>query len=83
MGRNQLLERLTAQVGSSALARELLIKRGHMTADGRLTAEGHRRNMMTAEERAIDRAARRSGKAAENYVYNPETNRATLSKRRR
>jgi len=80
MGRNQLLQRLTAQVGDEALAREILIKRGHMTPSGQLTAEGHRRSMMTAEERAVDRAVKRSGKSHSDYQYNPSTNRATLRK---
>lgn len=83
MGRNQLLERLTAQVGDAALAKELLIKRGHMTASGELTAEGQRRSSMTAEERAIDRASKRSGKPASHFTYNPDTNRATLLTRGR
>lgn len=82
MGRNQLLERLTAQVGDEALAREILVKRGHMTAAGHLTAEGHRRSMMTAEERAVDRAVKRSGKPHSDYTYNPATNRATLRKKK-
>jgi hypothetical protein len=33
---------------------------------------------MTAEERAIDRAAKRSGNSPQKYKYNPMTNRATL-----
>lgn len=77
-GRNQLLERLTAQVGDEGLARSLLIDRGHMTADGKLTAAGHARSMMTAEERAVDRAVKRSGRNHSDYVYNPNTNRATV-----
>ena len=81
MGRNQLLQRLTAQVGDETLARGILIKRGHMTASGQLTAEGKRRSMMTAEERAVDRAVKRSGRAHSDYDYNPATNRATLRKR--
>ncbi len=82
MGRNQLLKRLSAQVGSEKLAKELLIKRGHMTEGGELTAKGRERNRMTAEERAIDRASKKSGYSDSKYTYNPATNRATLRKKR-
>lgn len=82
MGRNQLLERLTAQVGNEGLARGILIDRGHMTASGQLTAEGQRRNAMTAEERALDRSAQRTGRSTSDFVYDPKTNRATLRTRR-
>lgn len=78
MGRNQIVDRLTAQVGDAKLAHEILKKRGLMDDKGNLTAKGRERNAMTAEERAIDRAAKRSGKAPTKYVYNPRTNRATL-----
>jgi len=33
---------------------------------------------MTAEERAVDRASKESGRAASEYTYDPTTNRATL-----
>jgi hypothetical protein len=47
----------------------------------KLTPAGEARNKMTAEERAKDRAATRSGKAATAYTYNPQTNRATLKRK--
>lgn len=78
MGRNQLVKRLAAQVGSKSFAISLLKKRGHLDASGNLTAEGCKRNIMTAEERAIDRASRKSGKPASQYTYDSTTNRATL-----
>ena len=71
MGRNQLVKRLIAQVGDKGFAYALLKKRGHMNPDGTLTAEGQKRNTMTAEERAFDRA----GKTPHTHTYNPETNR--------
>lgn len=78
MGRHQLLQRLTAQVGGNEqMARDLLIKRGHMRPDGTLTAEGRKRDAMTAEERAKDRAAKDTGKPATAFKYNPKTNTAT------
>ena len=79
MGRDQLVNRLSAQVGSRALAVNLLIDRGDMRKDGKtLTAQGKKRNAMTAEERAKDRAAKRSGKPTSAYRYNRSTNSATL-----
>lgn len=75
MGRGQLIDRLAAQVGSRDMAVEILKNRGHLKADGKtLTAEGHKRDMMTAEERAKDRAAKRTGKPPSQFGYNPRTN---------
>lgn len=81
MGVNQLVNRLAVQVGSIDRAKGILIKRGDMNPDGKtLTAKGMKRNAMTASERAVDRAAKASGKPKSNYKYNPLTNRATLKK---
>ena len=71
MGRGELVPRLIAQVGNEAFAKNLLKKRGHMNPDGTLTAGGEKRNQMTAEERAFDRA----GESVHTHDYNPETNR--------
>lgn len=77
MGRGQLINRLAAQVGSRKLATEILIKRGHLKPDGKtLTKEGLKRNAMTASERAKDRASKRTGRPASEFVYNPRTNTA-------
>ncbi|MGL4790079.1 MAG: hypothetical protein ACRCW1_01615 [Anaerotignaceae bacterium] len=47
-------------------------------ADGKtLTAEGKRRNEMTAEERSNDREAKKSGESASMFRYNPITNTST------
>ena len=79
MGKNQLVNRLAAQVKSKPLAVNILKKRGDLKADGKtLTAKGKKRDNMTAKERAIDRAVKRSGNKATEYKYNPRTNRATL-----
>jgi hypothetical protein len=81
MGRGQLIDRLAAQVGSRESAIRILQERGHLKADGKtFTAQGQRRNAMTAEERAKDRAAGRSGRPKSQYTYDPRTNRATLRK---
>ena len=82
MGAHSLVERLTAQVGSRGLAIELLRKRGQMEPDSeRLTAAGQARDAMTAEERAKDRAAKRSARPPTAFKYDPNTNRATLRRR--
>jgi len=81
MGRNQLIDRLAAQVGDRDKAVAILQERGHLKADGKtFTPEGMKRNMMTAEERALDRAATRTGNKPNAFKYNPKTNRATLKK---
>jgi hypothetical protein len=75
MGRNQLIDRLAAQMGDRDLAIKKPQERGHLKADGKTyTAEGMKRNMMTAEERAKDRAATRQGVPASQFSYNPKTN---------
>ena len=82
MGKDQLIDRLTAQVGNRDTAIKLLQERGHLKADGKtFTAEGAKRNAMSAQERAIDRATTKSGKPKNAYSYNPKTNAATLKKR--
>jgi hypothetical protein len=80
MGRHQLVDRLAAQVGNREEAIKILIARGHMKEDGKtLTAEGKRRDSMTAEERAKDRAMKASGNKNPNaYTYDAQTNRAKL-----
>lgn len=83
-GRHRLLDRLTAQVGSESLATGLLKARGHMDEDGNLTAAGKARDAMSAEERAIDRATKRSktkfGQFPSSYTYDSATNRAVRKK---
>jgi len=78
MGRNKLIERLTAQVGDKGTAIGILKNRGHLTKDGSYTLEGMKRNMMTAEERAKDRASKKTGKSKSAFKYNPKTNTAKL-----
>lgn len=79
MGRGQLLERLTAQVGDKGLAIAILQKRGHLKADGKTyTKAGIERNKMTAEERAKDRASKKTGRPDNEFKYNPRTNIAKL-----
>ena len=82
MGRNKLVERLAAQVGDPYLAKALLKHRGDMAPSGKLTAKGKKRDAMTAEERAKDRAAKASPAkhSTKDFKYNPRTNAATLRK---
>jgi len=78
MGKNQLVKRLAAQVGDEGMAIAILKKRGDMKKSGELTKKGQARDNMTAEQRAKDRASKRSGKSVSKFKYNPRTNRATL-----
>lgn len=80
MGKKSLVKRLAAQTGSRGMAIALLKKRGHMDSDGNLTAEGKKRDNMTASERAKDRAARESGRRPSDYTYNPRTNTAKVKR---
>ena len=77
-----LVKRLTRQLAAKGVdnakgvAVGVLEKRGHLK-DGKLTAEGVRREKLGAAGRAKDRAAKYSGGDPEDYKYNPDTNRAT------
>jgi hypothetical protein len=82
MGRNELIDRLAAQVGDKDKAIEILKQRGHLKPDGKTyTAEGMKRNMMTAEERALDRASKKTKKPATAFKFNPKTNTAKLKRK--
>ena len=81
MGAGQLIDRLAAQVGSKDMAISILQKRGHVDAQGNLTAAGKVRDSMTAEQRAIDRASKKQDTPKKAFKYNPKTNRATLKAR--
>lgn len=81
MGKGQLINRLTAQVGSKELAIGILQKRGDLKSDGKtLTAKGQKRNAMTAEERAKSRASKQTGKPMGNFRYDASTNRTHVKK---
>ena len=55
MGRNQLIDRLSDQVGGRDMALGILEKRGHVfPGTDKLTITGQIRDDMTAEERALD-----------------------------
>lgn len=79
-----LVQRLTRQLasrgvkGAVSMAVSLLKKHGNMDASGKLTAKGKKRQKMGNGGRAIDRAAKSSGRKASDFKYNPKTNRATL-----
>ena len=81
LGKNQLIDRLAEQVGSRSAALTILQKRGQVDSEGNLTAAGQKRDNMTAEQRAKDRAAKRSKRRRpSDFKYDPRTNRATLRK---
>lgn len=83
MGSGQLVDRLTEQLRTqknppsdpAAAARSILQSRGQMDETGNLTEAGHKRNQMTAAERAKDRASKQTGKPKTAFSYNPRTNR--------
>ena len=78
LGKNKLVPRLAEQVGDKGMAIALLKKRGDLSASGKLTAKGAKRDNMTAGDRAKDRASKASGKSKTAYKYNSKTNQATL-----
>lgn len=82
LGRGQLLNRLAYQTGNRDMAKQILIDRGHMRADGTLTPAGIKRDNMTAAERAIERAAKESGKPKHKFSYDAKTNRASMRRKR-
>jgi len=80
-GKGQLIDRLAAQVGNREMAIQILQDRGHLKADGEtFTEAGAKRNAMSAEERAKDRAAKRTDKPVSAFKYSVETNRATFKR---
>jgi hypothetical protein len=79
LGKGQLINRLAMQVGDRAKAISILQKRGHLKADGKnFTAEGEKRNQMSAAERAIDRESKRLNKPKSDFSYNQKTNTAKI-----
>lgn len=76
---SKLETRLTKQLasrgvqGAANMAKGLLEKRGHLK-DGKLTAEGQKRQALGNAGRAKDRAIKRSGGKPSDYVYNARTN---------
>ena len=79
LGRGHLIDRLTAQMGGNrAGALDVLRKRGQVEKGSEeLTAVGRARDVMTAAERAKDRASKAEGKPASAFSYNSQTNTAT------
>lgn len=80
MGRGELVDRLSAQVGSKPLAENILRKRGQLDHKGKLTKEGKERDAMTAAERAKDRAAKGSGRKPSDFSYSARTNTAKVKR---
>jgi hypothetical protein len=84
-----LIDRLTEQLKDSGtpsteargMALSILRDRGHVHLNSEtLTPEGARRDAMGAEGRALDRAAKASGKPASHFGYDTKTNRAVRRK---
>lgn len=82
LGAHSIIKRLTAQVGDRDKALKILEGYGYVKpGTEELTEEGKKRDAMTAEDRAKDRATQRSGRPTSAYKYDPRTNRATLKAR--
>ena len=64
----------TYAIATASLQKRGILKKGSQE----LTDKGKKRNSMSAEDRAKDRAAKYSGKSKGNYKYSSKTNRATL-----
>ena len=83
MGRNQLIDRLEAQVGDMDLAVKILQKRGMLLPGTEtLTKKGMIRDSMTAEERALDRASSLYGRNKNDFIYNQKTNNVKLNRKK-
>lgn len=81
LGRNQLINRLTSQVGDRKKAIAILQSRGHLEKDGKtFTEEGMKRNAMSAAERAIDRESKKNNEDPNLFIYDQETNAANKIK---
>jgi hypothetical protein len=79
LDKGQLVNRLASQVGSRERAVAILQNRGHLSSDGvTLTEEGIKRDSMTASDRAIDRAVKRTGRPSNHFYYDQFTNTAKL-----
>ena len=74
----QLRARGVKNPASAAIG--ILKEHGILNGKGGLTSKGKKRNSMTPAQRAKDRASKASGHKASEYVYNKNTNRATLKK---
>ena len=86
---NALWERLTSQLqnknninyeNAKSMAKGILMKRGYMDNNDNLTYTGMLRNMMSPEDRAIDRSIKRHGGNRNNYAYDFDKNYAYKKK---
>ena len=78
---SQLKEKGYSEKAARAIATSQLQKAGNLKkGTAQATKKGKQRGNMTAAQRAIDRAAKLSGKPKSQYTYNPKTNRATLKR---
>jgi hypothetical protein len=75
--KNQLIDQGTPENHAGRFAINILKKRGVLDDNG-LTLKGKVREIMTPDQRAIDRV--RGRRSFSDYQYNPTTNRATLKR---
>lgn len=78
-----IVKRLTNQLrskgikGAKNMAVGLLKKYGEVSSDGKLTDKGKKRQSLGAEGRAKSRAVKYNGGKANDYKYDPKTNKAS------
>ena len=72
--KQQLIDKGREESEAEGLAKNILVQRGHLNKDGSVTTEGYIRGNMSASERAIDRAVKRSGGIPDYYEYDAEKN---------
>lgn len=78
---DQLMDKGIDKDKAYAIAVERLQKSGVLKqGTTELTAYGEQRNAMSPEERAKDRAAKKSGGKPSDYKYNPKNNTAVKGK---
>ena len=75
--KNQLIDQGTPENHAGRYAINILKKNGILDNKG-LTFKGEVRELMTPDQRAIDRV--RGSRSFTDYNYNPGTNRATLKR---
>jgi hypothetical protein len=59
---------------AKTMAKNILIKRGHLYDDGNLTYDGVLRSNMSPEERAVNRSIKKFGGNENDYRYDSEKN---------
>ncbi len=76
----QLIANGVPEKTAHAIAYSKMKKAGNISKSGKATKKGVARGNMTPEERAKDRAVKKSGGSKSDYKYNPNNNTAVKGK---